>query len=98
MLGQHGLQPDAREERLHLRAPLAALEHFPDAPLRALGMAHAIAALGARKDGVIRHHHPRRDGSVRDTVMFSILATEWSDVKRHLLTRLARQPGPGSTR
>src|SRR5688572_1673731 len=50
----------------------------------------AIAALGARKDGVIRHHHPRRDGSARDTVMFSILAGEWPDVRRHLLLRLAR--------
>lgn len=50
----------------------------------------AIAALGARKDGVIRHHHARRDGTVRDTVMYSLLAAEWQDVKRHLLTRLAR--------
>jgi RimJ/RimL family protein N-acetyltransferase len=50
----------------------------------------AIAALGAKKDGVIRHHHARRDGTVRDTVMFSILAAEWFDVKRHLVTRLAR--------
>lgn len=50
----------------------------------------AIAALGARKDGVIRHHHARRDGTVRDTVMYSILAAEWPDVKRHLATRLAR--------
>jgi RimJ/RimL family protein N-acetyltransferase len=50
----------------------------------------AIAALGAKKDGVIRHHGQRRDGSVRDTVIFSILAAEWPDVKRHLLTRLAR--------
>ncbi len=53
----------------------------------------AIAALGARKDGVIRHHAPRRDGSVRDTVMFSILATEWPDVKKHLELRLARHAG-----
>ena len=50
----------------------------------------AIAALGAHKDGVIRHHAARRDGTVRDTVMFSILAAEWPDVKRHLVTRLAR--------
>ncbi len=50
----------------------------------------AIAALGAHKDGVIRHFGTRRDGSVRDTVMFSILATEWPDVQRHLATRLAR--------
>ena len=50
----------------------------------------AIAALGAKQDGVIRHHQSRRDGTVRDTVMFSILATEWRDVKRHLELRLAR--------
>jgi RimJ/RimL family protein N-acetyltransferase len=51
---------------------------------------HAIQALGAREDGVIRHHHPRRDGSVRDSVMYSILAGEWPDVKKHLAGRLAR--------
>ena len=50
----------------------------------------AIEALGARKDGVIRHHQARRDGSARDSVMYSILAAEWPDVKRHLATRLAR--------
>lgn len=50
----------------------------------------AIAALGAKQDGVIRHHQSRRDGTVRDTVMFSILATEWRDVKRHLELRLGR--------
>ncbi len=50
----------------------------------------AIEALGAHKDGVIRQHAARRDGSVRDSVMFSILAAEWPDVKRHLALRLAR--------
>ena len=50
----------------------------------------AIEALGAKKDGVIRHHHPRRDGTVRDTVIYSILSSEWPDVKRHLELRLAR--------
>jgi RimJ/RimL family protein N-acetyltransferase len=50
----------------------------------------AIAALGARKDGVIRHHMARRDGTVRDSVMYSILAAEWPDVKKHLSARLAR--------
>jgi RimJ/RimL family protein N-acetyltransferase len=50
----------------------------------------AIAELGAKKDGVIRHSRPRRDGSVRDTVMFSILAGEWPDVRKHLEGRLAR--------
>jgi RimJ/RimL family protein N-acetyltransferase len=51
----------------------------------------AIEALGAKKDGVIRHHHARRDGTVRDSVMYSILAAEWPDVKRHLALRLERQ-------
>ena len=50
----------------------------------------AIEALGAKKDGVIRHHWPRRDGSIRDTVMYSVLAHEWPDVKRHLEFRLQR--------
>ena len=50
----------------------------------------AIEAIGGKRDGVIRHHYRRRDGSVRDTVMYSILATEWPDVKKHLTTRVAR--------
>jgi len=50
----------------------------------------AIEALGARRDGVIRHHAQRRDGTVRDTVMYSILASEWPDVRRHLELRLQR--------
>ena len=50
----------------------------------------AIEALGAKKDGVLRRHQARRDGTVRDSVMYSILATEWPDVKRHLAGRLAR--------
>lgn len=50
----------------------------------------AIAALGAKQDGVLRHHQARRDGTVRDSVMFSILANEWPDVKRHLETRIRR--------
>jgi N-acetyltransferase len=50
----------------------------------------AIEALGAKKDGVIRHHWQRPDGSFRDTVMYSILATEWPDVRKHLEQRLMR--------
>jgi N-acetyltransferase len=52
----------------------------------------AIEGLGAKKDGVIRHHQARRDGTVRDSVMYSILLSEWRDVKRHLELRLARHP------
>jgi RimJ/RimL family protein N-acetyltransferase len=51
----------------------------------------AIEALGAKKDGVLRHHRARCDGTVRDSVMYSILAHEWPDVKRHLELRLARR-------
>ena len=50
----------------------------------------AIEALGAKRDGVIRHWGERRDGTARDTVMYSILAAEWPDVRRHLELRLAR--------
>jgi len=50
----------------------------------------AIEGIGAKKDGVIRHHAARRDGTVRDTVIYSILTGEWPDVRRHLELRLAR--------
>lgn len=50
----------------------------------------AIERLGAHRDGVIRHNAPRRDGTVRDTVMYSILAHEWPDVKAHLQWQLER--------
>ena len=55
-----------------------------------LASQRAIESLGARKDGVIRHHQARRDGTVRDSVMSSILAVAWPDVRRHLALRLAR--------
>jgi N-acetyltransferase len=54
----------------------------------------AIERLGAHKDGVLRHHQARRDGTVRDSVMFSILASEWPDAKRHLALRLQRRADP----
>ncbi len=50
----------------------------------------AIEGLGAKKDGVIRHHLPRRDGTVRDSVIYSILSAEWPAVRRHLGHRLDR--------
>jgi len=57
----------------------------------------AIEALGAKKDGVIRHYGARRDGSARDVVMYSILAAEWPDVRRHLELRLARHTADDGT-
>ncbi len=50
----------------------------------------AIERLGARKDGVLRHHALRRDGTVRDTVMYSLAAGEWPEVKAHLGYQLDR--------
>lgn len=54
----------------------------------------AIARLGAHRDGVLRHHALRRDGSVRDTVMYSMLATEWPAAHTRLLEKL-KQLAPG---
>ncbi|QOL51347.1 GNAT family N-acetyltransferase [Massilia litorea] len=50
----------------------------------------AIERLGAKKDGVIRHHGARRDGTVRDTVMYSIVRGEWHEIKTHLHYQLTR--------
>ena len=51
---------------------------------------HAIERLGARKDGVLRHHALRRDGTVRDTVMYSLAAGEWLEAKAQLQSLLAK--------
>jgi RimJ/RimL family protein N-acetyltransferase len=50
----------------------------------------AIERLGAKKDGVMRHSSPRRDGTVRDTVLYSILRGEWPEIKSHLHDKLQR--------
>jgi N-acetyltransferase len=50
----------------------------------------AIERLGAKKDGVLRHHALRRDGTVRDTVMYSMAAGEWPEVKAHLQYSLTK--------
>jgi len=49
----------------------------------------AIERLGAKKDGVLRHHMLRRDGTVRDSVVYSILKSEWPDIRAKLERRLA---------
>ena len=48
----------------------------------------AIERLGARKDGVIRGHAMRRDGTIRDTVMYSLRSGEWPEVKAQLIHSL----------
>ena len=52
----------------------------------------AIKRLGAKKDGVLRHHALRRDGTVRDTVMYSIARGEWPEIAAHLRYKLAQRP------
>ena len=54
----------------------------------------AIEGIGAKKDGVLRRHQARRDGTVRDSVLYSILKEEWRDVRRHLELRLRRSVSP----
>ena len=97
----------ASRQRSHVNSAckLALLEHAFDAlGCRVVGFRtdnfnfrsqRAIEALGAKRDGVIRHHHPRPDGTVRDTFIYSILWTEWPDVRRHLENRFIRHASQG---
>lgn len=50
----------------------------------------AIERLGAKMDGILRQHMILKDGSVRDTVVYSIIACEWLTVRRHLVSKLGR--------
>ncbi len=50
----------------------------------------AIERIGAKYEGTLRNHMPRRDGSRRDTVMFSVIKPEWPVTKAHLLRLLHR--------
>ncbi|MEG1454478.1 MAG: GNAT family protein, partial [Comamonas sp.] len=59
-----------------------------------LASQRAIERLGARKDGVLRSHALRRDGSIRDTVMYSLLASEWPEVRARLSARLQAPSAP----
>jgi RimJ/RimL family protein N-acetyltransferase len=52
----------------------------------------AISKLGAQREGMLRHHMRREDGTFRDTVVFSILADEWPAVRSQLQARLAAAP------
>ncbi len=51
----------------------------------------AIARLGAKQDGILRNHQIQPDGTLRDTVVFSIIGGEWPAVKRNLQFRLERK-------
>jgi hypothetical protein len=52
----------------------------------------AIERLGAKQDGILRSHQLYADGSLRDTVVFSIVAAEWPAVRQHLQFKLAQGP------
>ena len=54
----------------------------------------AIARLGAKQDGILRNHTRHPDGSLRDTVVFSIIDSEWPDVKRGLQQKLQSHEVP----
>jgi RimJ/RimL family protein N-acetyltransferase len=58
--------------------------HWHNAASRA-----AIARLGAKQDGVLRNHMVWTDGTLRDTVVFSILHSEWPSVRRELVARVS---------
>ncbi|MDX1393181.1 MAG: GNAT family protein [Gemmatimonadota bacterium] len=97
----------ARFQRTHVNTAckLLLLEHAFDSVgcgvvgLRTDGLnlrsQRAIEGIGAKKDGVIRHHSLRADGSVRDDVFYSILLAEWPSVRKHLETRLWRHGRSG---
>lgn len=55
----------------------------------------AVARLGAQREGVLRHHRIRRDGSWRDTVQFSMLSAEWPDARRRLESSLESRSDQG---
>ncbi|NYI40744.1 GNAT family N-acetyltransferase [Demequina lutea] len=65
--------------------------HWHNAQSRA-----AIARLGAKQDGVLRNHQVWRDGTLRDTVVFSIIDGEWPAVRQGLSARLAATAAPGA--
>jgi RimJ/RimL family protein N-acetyltransferase len=56
--------------------------------IRNLRSQAAIERLGATREGVLRHHRRRPDGSLRDTVQYSMVSPEWPDVRQRLVTGL----------
>jgi RimJ/RimL family protein N-acetyltransferase len=57
---------------------------------------NAIARLGATREGVLRHHRIRRDGSWRDTVIFSMISAEWPEARQRLIERMRTELTDGS--
>jgi N-acetyltransferase len=76
----------------HAFETLGALRVQLKTDLRNLHSQRAIEKLGARKEGVLRKHMILQDGYVRDTVMYSIIAEEWPEIKSSLEARLGYAP------
>lgn len=89
----HGTQANPAMKRLMLAHAFDAcdaiavtlLTHFHNRQSRA-----AIERLGAKQDGILRNHRIHTDGTLRDTVVYSILPHEWPAVRSGLNARLAR--------
>lgn len=54
----------------------------------------AIARIGAKQDGILRNHQLAPNGTLRDTVVFSVIDSEWPTVRSHLQFLLSRPAGP----
>ena len=93
--GPRGLLLLGAQEVDHLLALRLGARHVPvgnepNAERRNQQSRAAIARLGAKQDGVLRSHWRMPDGTLRDTVVFSILAAEWPAVRSGLEHRLRR--------
>ncbi|HEY4073244.1 MAG TPA: GNAT family protein [Herbaspirillum sp.] len=99
-IGSTWIAASAHRSGINTESKLMLLHHAFDAldcnavEFRTHWMNHqsraAIARLGAKQDGVLRSHRIMADGSLRDTVVFSIIAPEWPAVRSHLLYKLER--------
>ena len=97
-IGHTWLGPDAQRTPVNTEAKLLMLEHaFSAWGVRAVRLltdarnarsTSAIARLGCTRDGVLRSDRPAPDGTVRDSVVFSMLAEEWPAARRRLAGRL----------
>jgi N-acetyltransferase len=51
---------------------------------------NAIQRLGAKEDGILRHHKIMKDGRIRDTVCYSIIQSEWPEIKKNLIEKIQK--------
>jgi RimJ/RimL family protein N-acetyltransferase len=102
-IGFTWLVPRWQRTRVNSEAKLLQLAHCFDAlrcervefktDIRNLRSRAALARIGATQEGILRAHRKRLDGSLRDSVMFSIVASEWPHVRQALLEKLRDEIG-----